>query len=387
MNTLENVSSKKAPFYIEPIAQTNAAKWSYFSLIFSLFYFLNFIVSYSTYTASNIATVFIIYIAFIIAFIKATKLTGKSVIQPIIAIILLSAFGASINPGTNALFGYAAFFSGYYFSRRFAVSLLLLNLIAQISSALALNLVTPYYLGPSFACTVSLFVYGIFSQKEYIHACMQQKSNQEVEQLAAIAERERIARDMHDLLGHSLSSIALKSELAEKLSAKQDFIAAQKEIAEVANLARQTLSEVRSAVTGLKQHGLTGVLEKLTNELKHMKFDAKFYHDINDLPAKVESTLIMLSKEWITNILRHSNGNSASVSVISDPTEVKLNIGDNGNTTEIIPGNGIEGIRSRVEELNGQLTITQDNGVKLSVTIPLTNLTTEQVIEEEALSI
>lgn len=383
--TMSDPSSENKTFYIEPIAQTNAAKWSYFSLLFSLFYFFNLIANFNLYSISKLVVALIIYIAFITAFIKATRLTGKSVLQPIIAIIVLSAFGASVNPGTNALFGFAAFFSGYYFQRRFAVSLLILNLIAQITSAMALDLLSPYYLGPSLACSLSLFVYGIFSQKEYLHACIQHKNKEQIEQLAAIAERERIARDMHDLLGHSLSSIALKSELAEKLSIKQEYASAQKEIAEVADLARKTLSEVRCAVTGLKQHGLIGVLEKLTSELNHMAFDAKLYHDTNDLPPKVESTLIMLSKEWITNILRHSNGNSVSISVTSDNKEAKLHIGDNGQTDDITPGNGIEGMRSRIAELNGQLQINQESGVKLSVTIPLVVESSKQFIDEEPL--
>lgn len=359
------------PFVIDPIADTGAAKWSYFSLTFSLFYFFHIIAKYEQYTNTQLISVFVIYICFIALFFQAIRSTGKAVLKPIIAIVILSAVGAAINPGTNALFGYAAFFSGYYFLRKYAVLLLILNLAAQISSALILDLLSPYYLGPSLACSFSLFVYGLFSQKEYIHSCLQQKKNQQIEQLAAIAERERIARDMHDLLGHSLSSLALKSELAEKLANKQHFEAAKKEISEVANLARQTLSEVRLAVTGLKLQGLSGSLQKLTNELKNMKFDTQCYIDASNLPPMVESTLIILSKEWITNILRHSNGNSVSIAISADANNVKLNIGDNGKTTKIKPGNGIDGMRSRVAELGGSLDINYDDGVKLAVVIPL----------------
>lgn len=378
-------STNDQSFTIGPIAKTGAAKWSYFSLVFSAFYFFHLIADFDRYSNQQLVVALIIYTVFVVLFFQATRLSGKAVIWPIIAIIILSAVGASINPGTNALFGYAAFFSGYYFLRKYAVILLLSNLIAQIFAALILDLLSPYFLGPSLACSLSLFVYGIFSQKEYFHVCLQLKKNQQIEQLAAIAERERIARDMHDLLGHSLSSLALKSELAEKLADREQFDAAKQEISEVAELARQTLSEVRYAVTGLKQRGLSAALEKLNNQLKHMQFETQFYTDVTDLPPMIESTLIMLSKEWITNILRHSKGNRVAISVIATSNNVKLNIGDNGKITNIKPGNGIEGMRSRVAELQGTLDIKHNDGVKLEVNIPLPSVVEIKALEKEVI--
>jgi two-component system sensor histidine kinase DesK len=202
---------------------------------------------------------------------------------------------------------------------------------------------------------------------------MQEKKNQQIEQLSTIAERERIARDMHDLLGHSLSSLALISELAEKLAAKQQFDAAKKEIAEVASLARPTLEEVRSAVTGLKQKGLVGTIERLTNDLNQMNFETTSNIQVGELSAKVESTLIMLSKEWITNILSHIKGDRLSITINSTSKYVNMTITDNGNIANFTAGNGIDGMRSRVAELDGFITITHNDGVKLEVTLPLIN--------------
>lgn len=357
-------------FSVSPIAATGAAKWSYFSLIFSVFYFFSLIARFDYFTSNEVIISFLIYVVFIVLFFQATRLTGNAVIRPIVAIILLSAFGASVQPGTNALFGYAAFFAGYYFQFRGSFALLLCNLGGQIGSAYAFDLLSPYYLGPSIAVSTSLFVYGVFSQKEYLNACLQNKKNQQIEQLAAIAERERIARDMHDLLGHSLSSLALKSELAQKLAQRQQFDAAHKEIAEVAELARQTLAEVRYAVTGLKQRGLNGSLEKLTKQLKHMNFETQTFVEVATLPPKVESTVIMLCTEWITNILRHCQGDRVSISITSNSHSIELNIGDNGKTSTLTPGNGIEGMKSRVAEHGGTIDIHQNGGVKLRIVIP-----------------
>lgn len=369
--TILTPAGSAAAFSVSPIAATGAAKWSYFSLVFSVFYFFNLVAQFEHFSTKEVAISFFIYAVFIVLFFQATRLTGIAVIRPILAIILLSAVGASVQPGTNALFGYAAFFAGYYFQFRGSFTLLLCNLGCQFASAYAFDLLSPYYLGPSIAVSTSLFVYGVFSQKEYLNACLQNKKNQQIEQLAAIAERERIARDMHDLLGHSLSSLALKSELAEKLAHRAQFDAAKKEITEVAELARQTLTEVRYAVTGLKQRGLNGSLEKLTKQLQHMNFETQTFIEVTTLPPKVESTVIMLCTEWITNILRHSKGDRVSISITNTSDSVELNIGDNGKTSTLTPGNGIDGMKSRVAEHGGTIDIQQNGGVKLRIVIPL----------------
>lgn len=269
------------------------------------------------------------------------------------------------------MFGYASYFAGYYFSRTKAFGLLVVNLSAQLAAAYVFDLFSPYFLGPSIAVSVSLFLYGVFSRKEYLHVLREHKSKQQIEQLAAIAERERIARDMHDLLGHSLSSLALKSELAAKLADKGQLDTAKQEITEVAALARETLSEVRFAVTGLKQKGLKATINKLSNELKSMEFTVTSHIDDITLPAKVESTLIMLCKEWFTNIMRHCQGNSVTLAITRQADKVCLNIGDNGHTDKLQPGNGIEGMRSRVSEHGGEMTIDHQQGTKLAVTLPL----------------
>ena len=118
-----------------------------------------------------------------------------------------------------------------------------------------------------------------------------------------------------NLLGHSLSSLALKSELAEKLINKGKSEAAQSEIQQVAQLARQTLSEVRQAVTGLNKQSLKSTISELSDELTNLGYETEQNIQIPTLSAKTESTLSMLCKEWVTNILRHSSGNKVFVEI------------------------------------------------------------------------
>lgn len=353
-----------------PIAKGETAKWSYTSLIFSLFYLFPIALNYANYTTTKLQLIGVIYAIFIGLFLIVTRSVGSKAMLPISAIILLSAIGAGIHPGTNVLFGYAAYFSGYYFKTRTAISFFIFNILSQIIAAYSFELMSIYFIGPSLAISASLHLYGVLSRKDAINQLNQNQQSEQIEQLAAIAERERIARDMHDLLGHSLSSLALKSELAQKLVVKGEFDKASSEIAEVAALSRKTLSEVREAVTGLKKKSLKAGISDLAEQLDHLSFTTNYSLSLPKLNAKVESTLLMLCKEWITNIMRHSAGNKVSIKLSHTDSNIHLNIVDNGSIMEITPGNGITGMQSRVDELGGQFEIKIDQGVELIISLP-----------------
>lgn len=354
----------------QPIAKGDTAKWSYISLIYTLFYLFPLVMNLDEYKQTDLALAAVIYVLFILLFFQVVRNIGRKAALPTAGIVLLSAIGAGVYPGTNILFGYAGFFSGYYFNAKQSVLFLMANIAAQLTTAVSFNLVTPYFLGPSLAVTISLYIYGAFSRKEVIHQHNKEQQSEQIEQLAAIAERERIARDMHDLLGHSLSSLALKSELAQKLMSKGQMEKASQEIGEVADLSRKTLAEVREAVTGLKKRSLQAGLSDLIEELRNLGFSTQFSQSLPRVNAKVESALLMLCKEWVTNILRHSNGDTVNIALSHTNKAITLLIKDNGQTKNIVAGNGIIGMRSRVDELDGSLSINQTGGVELHISLP-----------------
>jgi len=346
-------SEASKSFIIPPIANTAVAKWSYFSLIFSIFYFFNVIANFEAYSVANLAVIAFIYLTFIALFILITRANEGKAALLILLVILLSGMGAYFTPGTSALFGYAAFFSGFYFSKSQGLILFLANIVTQFLAAYIFNYWSPFFLGPTLVISSSLFVYGVFSQKEFVFNAEQDEKNQQIEQISTIAERERIARDMHDLLGHTLSSLALKSELSQKLMEKKQFEMAAQEIGEVASLARTCLSEVRHAVSGLKQTGLSAKIISLGKELDAMNFNVTTDIQYKKLDAKTESALIMIFKEATTNILKHSNGNEVHFAIKQTDDDLKVTISDNGTVSNIKIGNGLQGIKSRVEELDG----------------------------------
>ena len=353
-------SEASKSFIIPPIAGTAVAKWSYFSLLFSIFYFFNVIANYEAYSIANLAVIAGIYVAFIALFILITRANEGKAALLIVFLILLFGIGAYFTPGTSALFGYAAFFSGFYFSKSKALLLFALNLFSQLLAAYVFNYWSPFFLGPTLVISSSLFVYGVFSQKEFIFNAEQAEKNEQIEQISTIAERERIARDMHDLLGHTLSSLALKSELSQKLMEKKQFEMAAQEISEVATLARSCLSEVRHAVSGLKQTGLSAEIISLTKELVAMNFDVTTDIQYKKLDAKTESALIMIFKEATTNILRHSNGSEVHFVIKQTDNDLNVELSDNGTVSNIKIGNGLQGIKSRVEELGGTFDFSKN---------------------------
>ena len=201
-------------------------------------------------------------------------------------------------------------------------------------------------------------------------------SHDEVRRLAALAERERIGRDLHDLLGHTLSMVALKSDLAGRLL-ERDPAAARNEIGEVSRVARDALSQVRRAVSGIRAAGIAAELAaaKLLLETDGVSFDYRFDDGFagNALPAGVEVALAMTVREAATNIQRHARAQRAEASFGMEGGEAVLRIVDDGRGGAIVPGNGLAGMRERLEVLHGSLRVdaVQGRGTHVEARVPL----------------
>jgi|HubBroStandDraft_3_1064219.scaffolds.fasta_scaffold10543_4 two-component system sensor histidine kinase DesK len=190
-------------------------------------------------------------------------------------------------------------------------------------------------------------------------------SQEEVRRLAAIAERERIGRDLHDLLGHTLSLVAIKGELAGKLIAR-DPAAAAREIGDVTQIARDALAQVRTAVTGMRAAALAGELASARTLLESCGVELTCRQEAADLPAPVETALAMIVREAAMNIQRHAGATQASVEIRSAGAgaagAVALKVSDNGRGGIASRGNGLVGIGERVRALGGTLEIDSPPG-------------------------
>ena len=209
------------------------------------------------------------------------------------------------------------------------------------------------------------------------------KANEEIEHLAKLAERERIARDLHDVLGHTLSVITLKSELAGKLI-DRDPQRAGKEIREVEEISRQALSDVRDAIRGYRSKGLFAELAQAKSTLETagvaVRCDAA---DTLKLPAMQEGVLSMAVKEAVTNVVRHAHAHTCSLRLEQRNGSCHLEIEDDGQGGFQSEGNGLRGMRERVEMLGGTLTRDTRTGTRIAITVPLKEVPTKSAAESE----
>jgi two-component system sensor histidine kinase DesK len=196
-------------------------------------------------------------------------------------------------------------------------------------------------------------------------------AHQEIEQLAKTAERERIARDLHDVLGHTLSLISIKSELAARLLAT-DPARSQRELEEIQITSRRALAEVRQTVAGYRAQGLEAELQQVTSALAAAGVTlVSSPVEIPRMPAEYEAALALIVREAVTNIVRHAGARSCAVSIHADSGMIYLEIRDDGRGVRGREGNGLTGMRERLRELGGKLTIHAAEGTLLQINLPL----------------
>ena len=215
-------------------------RWIFASLSFSLFYFFPLIFDSSVTTTRLLAGV-ATYTVFVFCYFQIAFSSLRVSLLYLLTMVIICLVTPKISTGTSTLIGYCGFFIGYYF--RLAIGLALYVLL------------------------LALFFLAAMSRAEDIARYKDHRSNEKIEQLAIVAERERIARDLHDILGHTLTSIVLKSHLAEKLCAAGQTAQGQKEIGEVSRIASEALSELRQTVSGYKAKTMEQLLNKLSDRL------------------------------------------------------------------------------------------------------------------------
>lgn len=264
--------------------------------------------------------------------------------------------------------------------------------LATISEALIVLVEEHYLHFGLFSIFINVFftvVVGItnlfFAQKlrsdEKLHL-----QAEEIEALAAVAERERIARDLHDVLGHTLSVIVLKSELAHRLLQRelsaetlssenlQDLRRACREIADVERTSRTALAEVREAIGGYRARGLAAEVEAARETLATAGVTLSAAGQLTPatLSAAEETVLALALREAVTNIVRHAQATTCTLQLVCEHGHHRLSVQDNGQHGSVLrEGNGLRGMRERVEALGGELSLTREQGTRLRIELPV----------------
>jgi two-component system sensor histidine kinase DesK len=198
-------------------------------------------------------------------------------------------------------------------------------------------------------------------------------AREQIARLAVDEERLRFARDLHDLLGHSLSVITLKSELAGRLLESAALDQAAAEIADIEAVSRGALREVRDAVAGYRQPTLSAELAGAREALIAAGIECRIERDEAVLPPAVESLLAWTVREGATNVIRHSAAHLCSIRLASKNGTMTLDVVDDGRGGKAEPGSGLRGLQERVAQHGGKLVAEPlpHEGFRLRLTVPL----------------
>jgi two-component system, NarL family, sensor histidine kinase DesK len=316
-----------------------------------------------------------VYVRIIRAF-RRSHPPGTAILPELCAIAAMGYALTLVNDSANTYLIYCAAVAPFMVSGFRRVMLV----IALVMGLYALELSFLGFRSLLFCMTLIIAIAAATSNymmlRNRMHNLTLRQASEEVHRMARVAERERISRDLHDLLGHTLSLIAIKSELAAKLL-DRDRAAAAREVVDVMNIARDALKQVRTAVTGIRAAALEGELASARALLETSGVALTYERDGVVLAAEVESALAMIVREAVTNIQRHAGARNARVEILLDEgsTErgVLLRVSDDGRGGITAQGNGLAGIRERVRSLGGSLEIEspRGKGTVLRVRIPL----------------
>ena len=368
----------------EPISRKRENRWAWVWFAYTGFLFIGPILEPSWYLWLGTLAVFFAFVGIMWGYIRAVDEGHPARFWMIAATFALGLISFPWNQGGSTFFVYAAAFLPFTFvSLRKVLSLFFVEVtFVLIESAFFHS--APNYLripwSQAFFAIFLMTVIGggnVFFAQQRRAECQLRAALDENLALAAVAERERIARDLHDVLGHTLSVVVLKAELAGRLIHRQDpsdHARAAAEIADVERITRTALAEVREAIGGYRTRGLGAEIEaaRLTLDAAGVTLilDSAATNTANLTPPE-EIALSLALREAVTNIVRHSRATTCHLRFVTDANQRRLVIEDNGQHATGREGNGLRGMRERIESLGGRLLLERDHGTRLLIELPL----------------
>jgi len=330
-------------FFIEPIARHNRAYWIEFAVFYTIF----------------------------LAIYSGLIFTHKRW-QQYSLLAAMGVLGVLYFPKNNAIAGTFIYISAFipFVTESLVISVgtMAVVSITVVIEGLLLH-ISPW--GWGFGAVFSLIVGGtnVIAAQRVRASAKLQMAHEEIEQLAKVAERERIARDLHDVLGHTLSVIVLKSELAGRLF-ERDPKRAAAEIADVEMISRKALGEVREAIRGYRAEGLAAELKRAHSTLDAAGVTLVCEEKPPVLNPAVESVVSLVVREAVTNIVRHAQASRCSMTFSAQNGHSSLVIEDDGRGGVRTEGNGLRGMRERIEALGGKFAVDGSQGTRLTILLP-----------------
>lgn len=347
--------------------ETQQGWTAYLWLVYLGFFFLEWF--FRPVSPGELALGLLTVAVFLGLYFSGFRRKGWAALWHIVAIVAMAVAWGFFNAGSSVLFIYAAAFA--FLVGRPPLSVWVLFGIAATAALTAwLAQPTAVYWAPGVFISLIIGAANIYSGEQARQNAELRLTQAEVKRLARVAERERIARDLHDVLGHTLSMIAVKSELAERL-VDRDRERAREEIRSMGESAREALADVRKAIGGYQHQTLEETLEHMRLSLRAADIDPDIEVDDDiDLPAQTQGMLALILREAVTNVIRHSQARHCRIRIEASNGELSLAVEDDGGGRIRMDGNGIQGMRARIESLGGTLTIGAGGSASLHASIP-----------------
>jgi two-component system sensor histidine kinase DesK len=308
-------------------------------------------------------------VAFLIFYFRGYWVRGNALLAIAFAIVALGVLFTPRNAGASVFFIYGAAFVGEAASRPGIAFRWILLIVGFVAVEAWLGLIPPQAWLP--AAVFSPIIGGSNAHYKAMRLKDQAliKAHKTAEQLATVAERERIARDLHDLLGHTLTVIVIKAELAARL-AEIDPARAAAEIRDVEQISRTALHEVRQAIHGYRGERVQDEIAKARVALEAAGVTLAADAAPAGLSTDVERALALAVREAVTNVVRHARAAHCEVTLTRHDGGVTLVVQDDGIGGAKPEGDGLSGMRARLASVGGTLARDTTRGTRLTLFVP-----------------
>lgn len=272
----------------------------------------------------------------------------------VIAWLFLTGSGFALvtaDPGHLTMLAYAVAAAILTLPLRWGVVISLLTTVAVVAGTWAVDGAVDW--GDTSA--LIMLTVGMVTLTQLIRTINQLRAAQDrIATLAVADERARVARDLHDVLGHSLTTITVKTGLARRiLESGAEPARALAELHDAERLSRQALTEIRATVSGYRRPSLAAELAGAHEALRAADIDAVFPQAVDDVADELQEPFAYVLREGVTNVIRHSGASRCEVRLDERSVEIR----DNGRpAARPHPGNGLSGLTERMAAVGGRLT-------------------------------